>query len=1118
MAAQLNPKLTQNTSPMKQIVRLATVLFGLLLSTSLFAQSRVITGTVKDQDGKPLPFLAVQVKGTTIGTYTDTAGRFTLTVDQTSKTISLSYPGMKNQEVAITDNMNITMSSDALGLDEVVVGAVGISYEKKSLGYAAQTVNSDQLNTSGTSNMMSELEGKVSGLSVVNSAGDPGSGTFINLRGITSLTGNNQPLIVVDGIPIDNSINNYDPTGEGALASGASGNLTGGAQPTNRGLDINPSDIDNITVLKGPAATALYGLQAANGAIVITTKKGSKNNDGSLGIEFNSSLTWSTANKLPGYQQDYAQGDNGVWSGPPTGGGRKFSWGPAISGLAWAGSTPNPWFKDGDSIVSKSSPYAGKAVTAFNPYDFFQTGVANDNNIAFSGGTDKASFRMSLGNLSQTGIIPNSDYRKTTFTATGTTALSKKMSVSAGINYVNSITDKVQQGSNISSVMLGLLRTPPTFDNSYGQAGSSKVDSTAYMLPNGAQRDYRGGAGYDNPYWTVNENPFVSSLNRVYGFGEADYHLADWIDLTYRVGGDVYTQDDKNAYNINSNAFPAGAIFLNDYFNSQFNSDFLITMKKKFSDKLNATLILGQNFFQLNNSVRSEQGQNFVIPGFLDMSNATSYNSSEGEAEKRTSAFYGDLQLAYDNQLYLTITGRDETTSTLAASNDNFFYPSASLGWVFTEPLHLSTNKVFSFGKLRLSYADVGKDAPIQGLQNYYHSASVLDGFTTGITFPFNGLAGYQYGNPQFVLGNAGLKPENTTSIEAGLDLYFFQNRINLSATYYNETSNNVILQVPVPYSSGFGAQLANAGELTNSGIELTLNVTPVKLKNGFKWDITANWSHNTNEVVKLAPGVSELFIAGFQGGAIEALPGKSFGQIYGTDYVHTNPNDPSSPLLIDDIPGDPGYGYPIVGSASRALANTLPNWIGGLTNTFSYKGLSLGVVMSVREGGSIWDGTIGAMEYFGTSTMTDNRNSSALFAGDMGHLDANGNVVHWTSADPNVSGAGTANTTHEPTNEYYWQNVGNSFTGPTSASIFDGSYVRISQINLGYELPSRICRKAHFTKIALTVFANNPVLWTKYPGVDPETSLAGPANGQGLDYFNNPGTKSYGLRLNLGL
>ncbi len=1105
---------------MKQIVRLAAVLFGMMLCSSLQAQSRVITGTVNDPNGKPLPFLAVQVKGTTIGTYTDTAGKFTLTVDQTAKTLTLSYPGMKNQEVAITDNMTIAMASDALGLDEAVVQAVGISYEKKSIGYAEQNVGGDQVTNTGTGNMMNELEGKVSGLSVVSSAGDPGAGTFINLRGITSLTGTNQPLMVVDGIPIDNSINNYDPTGQGSLASGAAGNLTGGTQPTNRGIDINPNDIENIEVLKGPAATALYGIQAANGAIVITTKKGGKNKDGGLGIDFSSSLGWSMVNKLPDRQNQWAQGDAGVWDGPQGASGRRLSWGPAIDTMFWTG-TPNAYFKDGSGMVGKSSAHTGSAVTPFDAYNFFQTGVANDNNISLSNGNDRSSYRVSMGNLKQTGVIPGSDYRKTNFSINGMMNLSKKMSIEGSVSYINSLTDKVQQGSNISSVMLGLLRTPITFDNSYGQ--KNPVDSSAYELPAAfgvdKQRDYRGGPGYDNPYWTVNRNPFTSQLNRVMGYTMLNYHLLDWITLSYRVGGDVYFQDDKNAYDIGSNAFQGGAVFMNQYFNSQFNSDFLVTMSKQFSDKFKGTLILGQNYFQLNNMNRFEEGTGFVVPDFLDLSNSTSFLAGEAEAEQRRSALYFDLQLAYANQLFLTVTGRDETSSTLPASNDNFFYPSASLGWVFTEPLHMSTNKIFPYGKLRLSWAQVGKDAPISGLQNYYHTASLIDGFTNTINFPFNGTPGYELNNPTFVLGNSGLMPETTTSTEIGTDLAFFQNKLAVSFTYYSETSTNVIMQVPVSYTTGFGAQLANAAELTNKGIELTINATPVKLKNGFQWDIMLNYSHNVNEVVSLAPGVNELLIAGFTNGSIEALPGKSFGQIYGTDYVHVNPNDQNSALLIDDNPADAGYGYPIVGSKSVALGNTQPKWIGGMTNTFSYKGISLSVIMSVREGGDIWDGTLGAMEYFGTAAQTSNRTGTQIFAGDMGHLDANGNVVHYVSAgNPNAAGVGAANSTAAATNEYYWQNIGGSFVGPSSTAVFDGSYVRISQINLCYELPKSIVRKAHFTRIALTAYATNPVLWTKYPGVDPSTSLAGPANGQGLDYFNNPGTKSYGLRLNLGL
>jgi len=1113
---------------MKQIVRLAAVFFAMVLCTSMYAQTRVISGTVKDENGKPLPFLAVQVKGTTIGTYTDTAGKFSLTVDQTAKTLVLSYPGMKTQESAITDNMTITMSADVLGLNELVVTAVGITAEKKSLGYATQEVNSDQLNTSGTSNVMNELEGKVSGLSVVSSAGDPGAGTNIVLRGVTSLTGNNQPLIVVDGVPIDNSINNYDPTDAGAGAGGSAGNLTSGTQPTNRGLDINPSDIESINVLKGPAATALYGINAASGAIVITTKKGKKGGTG-LGIEFNSSLTWSTYNKLPDRQDQWTQGTKGLWYGPPSGAGRKFSWGAKMDTMYWTG-TPNEWFKDGSSMVGQSTAHTGSAVTPFNAYNFFQTGVANDNNIAVSGGTDRSSFRMSLGNLKQTGIIPGSDYRKTSFNINGSSALSKKLSVSAGIDFVNSTTDKVQQGSNISSVMLGLLRTPPTFDNSYGQ--KNPVDSTAYVTPSGGQRDFRGGPGYDNPYWTVNRNPFISKLNRVFGYGMAEYIINDWIRLRYRIGGDAYWQDDKNAYDIGSNAFSAGAIFMNNYFNSQYNSDAQVIIDRQLNDKLKLNAILGQNFFQLNSSTRFAEGTGFIVPDFLDMSNATSYLASEGEAEKRTSAYYADITLAYASQLYFNLTTRSEISSTLPSNSDRFFYPSVSVGWVFTEFLHMSTNKILPYGKIRFSWAQVGKDAPISALQNYYHVASIVDGFTTGIQFPYNGLGGYELGNPLFVIGNSTLQPEKTNSTEIGLDLAFLQNKIKVSATYYSEDTHNEIFTVPVPYSTGFGAEIMNAGEITNKGIELTLDVTPVNLKNGFRWDLSINYSHNANEVVTLANGVKQLFLGGFQNGGVYAVPGMSYGQIYGNDYSHadggavgqtTGRNNLTAPLLINDNPGGfaAGQYYPYYdgSEASQALANTLPKWIGGLTSTFSFKGLSLGIVMTTRQGGYMWDGTLGAMEYFGTAQQTANRDGSQVFAGNMGHINAQGQVVHW---DPTytieLAGPGAANTTAAPTNQNYWQNIGNSFTGPTNSSIFNASYTRISQISLAYELPKKIIEKAHFTRVAITVFANNPVLWTKYPGVDPETSLGGPANGQGLDYFNNPNSKSYGVRLNVGL
>jgi TonB-linked SusC/RagA family outer membrane protein len=1106
---------------MKQIVRLATVLLTMVLSTSMYGQGHTITGTVKDENGKPLPFLAVTVKGETVGTYTDTAGKFTLTVDDKAKTLVLSYPGLKTQEVAVADNLTVTMGSDALGLNELVVTAVGISAEKKSLGYAEQTVGSEQLNTTGTSNVMGELDGKVAGLQVISSSGDPGAGTYINLRGPTSLTGNNQPLIVVDGIPIDNSINNYDPTFAGFGAGGAAGQLNGGTQPTNRGLDINPSDIESITVLKGPAATALYGISAANGALIITTKKGHKNTDGSAGVEFNSSLTWSKVSQLPSYQQTYAQGswaDDGVttfgtdpstatYYGPTT--GERLSWGPPISSLAYNG-IPDAYYKQGEIVPA--GPGLAPA-QAYSPYDFFQTGVANDNNISFSGGNDKSSFRMSLGNLYQTGVIPTTSYNKTNISLTGTTALSKKLKVSSGINYVRSTNNKAQQGNNTSGVMF-LVRTPPSFDNSNGNGKNAVNVTNTYMLPSDSERDYRGGTpGYDNPYWSVNENTFVSNLNRVFGFTQLDYNINDWMTLTYRLGGDVYAQDDKNYYNPLSNSLNSqlGGLYITDYINSSINSDVILNINRKLSEKFNLNVVLGQNYQTYTDDTRLAVATGLTLPNFPDLANGTSFaGTTEGEVQYRRSAWYGQAVLGYASQLYLTISGRDETTSTLSPSNDNFFYPSVDLGWVFTETFKMNTNKILPYGKLRVSYANVGKDAPPQSLTTPFRVAGVSDGYSTGVTFPYNGLPGYA---TSLALGNPGLLPESTAATEVGLDLAFLKNRISLSATYYSEKTTNEILSVPLPPSTGYTSEELNAGIITNKGVELSLNTVPVKLSNGFEWDLGLNWSQNKNLVVQLAPGVNSLLLDAL--GTLYDVPGYPTSEIYGTDYVRTsayNPANPNQGLVLNDQPG-PGYGLPMASPNSPGpLASSQPNWIGGLTTSFKYKNFELGAVMSIRSGGYMWDGTLGAMQYYGTAGVTTNRGqaytppSGAVW----GHLGGpNGTTV---IVDP------TAMTETANYSQYYYQNLTSIYGGLTTPNIYPSGYVRISQINFTYTLPNKLVRKAHFTKAAITLFANNPFLWTKYPGVDPETSFAGPANAQGEDWFNNPGTKSYGFRLNLGL
>ncbi|MEO6221506.1 MAG: SusC/RagA family TonB-linked outer membrane protein, partial [Ginsengibacter sp.] len=977
---------------MKRILTLVIML--MLFGAFSFAQSRIVNGKIVDEKGDAVSGASIIVKGTSRGTSANATGDFTISV-KTGEVLQVSAANFGRSEARISseNNVSITLKTGTNILEEVVVTALGIKREKRSLTYASETINSDQINKSGSGNPLSELAGKAAGITVINSSGDPGSGTYVRLRGVTSITGDNQPLMVVDGVPIDNSINNYDPTAATPNTSGASGNLTGGTVPSNRGIDINPNDIESITVLKGPAATALYGIRAASGALIITTKKG---NFGSqrTSINFNSSLSYDKTNRLPDLQTEYSQGNNGQYFGPNSGNaGRRVTWGAKIDTLSWDGNG-NEWDPNGN-IVGRSNPNAKTPVTPYDRYNFFETGVTTNNNISVSGGSEKTSYRLSLGNLSQKGIIPLSKYNKTTFGVSGQAKINEKFSISGGINFIVSANNKIQQGSNTSGVMLALLRTPPTFDNSNGLSDPASNIASYVNASTQTQRSYRGGIGYDNPYWTVNRNPFVEDVNRQFGYAQASYKLLDWMNINYRLGGDVYSQDSKNFYDVGSSAFTAGKGIITDYFNNQYNSDLTVNLQKSFGNNWSGSLLVGHNYFYNKSKSRSTIGDGLITPTFFDIVNALSYSASELDGEKRTAAVYGQAELSYANMLFLNVTGRRETSSSLPENNRNFFYPSAGLGFIFTQlpGMKQGNSSLLSFGKLRLSYAQVGKDAPIQGLQTYYGSTTFADGFTAGIFFPinFNGVptGAYQLTSPVSVIGNPDLQPEKTSSYEIGLDLGFLKNRVNLTGTYYYSKTSDAIFTVPFAYSTGFASKLQNAGELVNKGVEISLNTTPVKARD-FNWDLNLNFSTNKNTVTKLFNGVQKILIAGFTGGEIDAFAGEAFGQIYGGIYQRANPGTgskglTSGELLINDIPGDPGAGKPIVSAQNALLGNVNPKWLGTITNNVTFKGLTLGFQVDIRHGGDIWNGTRGATSYFGTSQETANRGTSNVFQGLLG-------------------------------------------------------------------------------------------------------------------------------------
>lgn len=1087
------------------------------------AQTKDVTGKVTDSTGAPLAGASINIKGGRGGTSAGQDGSFHLAVPASAKAIVVSAIGFDRREVDISGSNNVTVAlyQATKSMNEVVVTALGIRREKREISTATQTINGDALNRSGTGNPLGELEGKASGLTVINSTGEPGGGTYIRLRGSTSITGNNQPLLIIDGVPIDNSINNFDATAPaGNNSSGPAGNLPGGQQPTNRGNDLNPNDIESISVLKGPAATALYGIQAASGAIVITTKKGGGGRR--TAVNFNSSVTWDKVSQLPSLQSLYSQGSRGKYAPPDAHG--SISWGAKIDTLYWDGATNYPYDKHGH-IVGKSNPAAKIPVTPYDRYQFFKTGLTYNNNVSVSGGSDKSTYRLSLGNVYQNGIIPLTKYVKTTLVMNGSTKIGDRLTASGGITYTNSSNYKVQQGSNLSGVMLGLLRTPATFDNSNGYADAANHPGSYTFLTGplaGQQRNYRGGVGYDNPYWVVNKNPTHSDLDRVYGYGQAEYTASPWMTLTWRLGGDIYSQNDKTAYDINSAFLGTGALYLVHYTNRQFNSDFIVNLHKSFSDDFGGSLILGHNYFTLAQNNVFTIGKGFNAAGFYDLSNAQSIQASEAEVNKRTMAFYADAELNYKKMLFLTVTARDETTSTLAAGNNNFFYPSVGLSWIFSE-LPDFNKSVISFGKIRGSWAQVGKDAPPYSLTTPFTNATFADGFTNGITFPAAGGSGFQISSAIAVIGNPNLKPEKTNSYEGGFDLGFLNNRLMLNATAYYSKTTDGIMPISLPFSTGFAGKTVNGPEITNKGFEVTLDGTPVQTSYGLKWNVIVNWSRNISKVVSLYPGITSFFMGGFGAGeaGIFAIPGQPYGIIYGSTTPHANLNDLKSPLLIDDTKGSTTYGQPLPGGIgpNLVIGNPNPDWIGSVINNVSYKGFVLGFQIDVRHGGDLWNGTRGALTNKGTAGQTSNRGTATVFKGMLGHLDANGNVAHYEGPNNTVEkpGPGIANTIQSTYNQSYWQNTGNSFGGGQETDIENGGFTRIRQLSLSYEVPKPLLKKTPFTMLSLTAFANNLHVWTKYDGVDPETNLGGPSNVQGLDYFNNPGTKSYGLRLNVG-
>lgn len=1027
--------------------RLLTTLFLLLTMAGIALAQRTVVGTVKGDDGEALIGASVRVKGAAIGAVTDANGKFSVNVPSGSNVLVFSYTGYTTQEVALgaSNVVEVVLQSGTV-LKEAVVTALGISREEKSLGYGVTSVKGDDVTRSGEVNVIQGLAAKSSGVQVIGSGGTPGASSKILIRGNATFTGENQPLIVVDGVPYDNQT-------LGSVASDYPFNANlNGVNNSNRALDLNPADVESVNILKGPAAAALYGTRAANGVLLITTKKGRKG----LSVNLSSSIAFDQVNKLPELQMQYGQG---------AGGGSLTS-----AEGAYVPEVPLSW---GPRIGTPGIPEVAQAYDNYDAY--FQTGTTWNNNISISMGNENTTFRLSYGNANQKGIVPNTELNRNSFRLTAESQQGKfKLSGTAA--YAKTKDIKAQNGSNLSGVMLALTRMPSSF-NVVGGPG-----------PNGY--DTRDGQSwtyfslYDNPLWSAYNNPMTGDVDRITGNITATLNATSWLDLTARIGADAYTDARKQVFAVGAQDPPApvGEVWENNKRRLEVNSDLFAAFKPQLNGPIGVNFTLGMNLNSRSDEDVFARGRNLAIPGFYNLSNASDLYNSSTLFEKRIAGIFGDLNLSYANQLYLNITGRNDWASTFGedARKNGFFYPSANLAWAFSEIL--PNRDVLSFGKVRASYARAGIEPFPYRTRTYYVAPFITDGFTDGFGFPYGGQNGFSLSSR---LGNADLEPEINTTTEFGVNLKFFQNKIDLDVNYYISKSSNLLVLRPIAGSTGAEEIYTNIGEMENKGWEIELGINPVSTKI-FKWNIQANFTRNRNKVLKLAEGVDEIDIeTAFASIGSYAIVDQPYGALYSTKWARNEQGQ----LLIQ------ANGLPRLDPQRGNVGNPYPDWTAGIRNIFEIYGVTINGLLDIRQGGALWNGTWARLNRLGATAESAARDQTYIIPGVK--------IADGTPNDIPVSA-----------NSYFSNYLGDSGAAAVEQVVQDGSWVRLRELTLGYNIPLA----SKYVK-GINVYFTGRNLWlsTDYTGVDPETSLTGAgSNVGGFDYFNMPSTKSYIVGLNL--
>ncbi len=1044
----------------------------------MFAQTRV-TGHVADENGDPVIGATILVKGTSLGTVTDNGGNFVISAPAGS-TLVISYVGYVTQEVPVTANPRIVLIADTELLDEVVVTAMGIRKERKALGYAVQDIKSDELMKNKSSNILNSLNGKIAGVNITQSSGSAGAGTQILLRGGTSLERDNQPLFVVDGVIYDNST----PIGGNSAFDGATRNST---TYGNRVMDINPEDIDNISVLKGAAAAALYGSRAAAGVVIITTKKG--NTDGKTEVNVSSRLTTSWVNRYPEEQFTYKRG-----------------------------SYNNLGALDTDWVMSSwGEPFGAKDTQHDNIKDFFNTGSAWDNTVTVSGGNNSGSFYLSASRFDQKGIVPETGYDKNTIRFNGDRTYGN-FNIAVNAAFSKSATQKtLTSGGLWDSSSNGAMEAVYLWPRSENMSKYLNEDGSKYRIfqaldPANQQLD----SDVENPYWIINKNDMNDHTTRITGSVTPSYKLTDWLNLTYKLGIDRYNMNDRTMIAEGGavlTKFQKGRLSENDITYEYISSNLMLNANKQFGN-VELNFLLGQSLEETQTFTNRRTGYNFIVPGFPSFGNINDANKrlDSYKSKKRLMGVYSELRASYRNMLYLTATVRNDWTSTLPVDNRSYPYPSIGGSFIFTELL--PKNNTLSFGKVRASWARVGKDTDPYSTQ-------------TSLWPPLEFLAGTGVGN-SWERGNPYLIPEITESVELGLEMRFLNGRLGFDYTYYTNNSKNQIVSPRLSQANGYILYKVNVGNIYNKGMELSITGTPIQTRD-LQWTTTLNMAGNRGTVNNLLDGMNLLYVTDVQIGGVKAA------SINGGDFMAITGNiwkrDDAGNVILDATTGMPTYDN----TQTNYVGNREPKLLGGLNNSIQWKNLNLSFLFDFRIGGDIYNGTDYFMTVYGRSKLSENREKlilNGVVQTGTKDIVENGETKKVPVYEPRsftfeadkhydiLNADGTVKTPRYGRNiiaDYYRT----YYPAEATNFITKTNWLRLRSISFSYSLPKALLEQTRAIKACtVSVTGNNLLLFTNYKGLDPEASFAGSgvtgSSSTGIDYAGVPNTAGVSFGINL--